>query len=246
MRSWGAVCHAAALVFGASLVDAADAPNPVAIPAQETWSGVEVTPHSGAIYAGYLYALGGDVTAEGLRFRLGSGYWAYRDKSTRWIGGAVVPVTLKGTSTFADVMIGYQVRYEALTMKLYAGAVLESQQWKPDDVNADLQGSWAGAKVALETWLNLSPNAFAQLDTSWSSAHDAFNARLRLGYAVIPALSIGPEVGYGGDRYARGARYGLFARYAWSKGEASLSGGLLDEGDGAHVAYGSANLLFRF
>lgn len=215
-------------------------------PFQETWAGGEVTSFSASVYAGYLYAFNGDVAADGLRLRLGSGYWGYWGKSTRWSNNVVIPVKLRGTSTFADIMLGYQTQWDRLTVKVYAGAEFDQQSWNRSDVNPDRQGGFVGGKLALETWLNLTPDLFAQFDANWASAHNTHYSRLRVGYAVLPSFFVGPESGFGGTLDVQEGRIGMFARYAWGGGEVSVSGGAIREADGAYAPYGTANLLLRF
>src|SRR5262249_547791 len=134
-----------------------------------------------------------------------------------------------------------------LTLKAFAGAVYTNENYLLNDIDEGSPGQFAAARVLVESWLNLGPNAFAQVDAGWTSRLDAISARARLGLRVMPDISLGPELGYWSAGREAGSgrddlvRTGAFVRYEWAAGEVSLSGGLAD-GD----AYGTLNFLLRF
>lgn len=231
-------------------VNQSSAPQP---PAQEMWGGGEVSPRSWAAYTGVSMALGWpgaeigpDVRADGWRLRVGGGYWGYNDRITRWDGTHWRPVPLRGNGSFAEALLGYHATMGPMTLKLFAGGAFRSEFWSPDGANLHLVGEALGPKLIVESWLNLTPRAFAQLDLSWTGIREEASARARLGYRLVPWLAVGPEAAYWHASEGEGGRLGAFARVEWAGGEASLSAGLLDEGGAGSRAYATASVLLRF
>ena len=64
------------------------------------------------------------------------------------------------------------------------------------------------------------------MDLSWSTLHDIYGARARLGWRLWPQLSVGVEGGATGSWDYDTARVGGFVRYEWATGELSVSGGV--------------------
>ena len=56
----------------------------------------------------------------------------------------------------------------------------------PDDPETAIRGRGLGGKVALETWWNISDQAWTSLDVSWGSLYDSYAARARLGWRFMP------------------------------------------------------------
>ena len=97
------------------------------------------------------------------------------------------------------------------------------------DPSSTEDGTEFGVKGALELWLTLSDDTWTSVDVSYSTARNESASRWRTGWRMAPKLSIGPELRYDknietGDNAWNG-RAGLFARYEWAGGEASLAGG---------------------
>ena len=215
-------------------------------PTLEASAGADVTAHSWSAYTGLTTTFGGSLLEDGWRIRLGGGYGGYSYSSTRWTGSAVVVVPFDGTVTFADALIGYQQQWGALTLKVFAGAVAQHNSMTPIDVESSVHGTRWGAKGAVETWLNIGANAFAQLDLAYATIYDAYGSRLRLGYKITPQLSVGPEAGLNGNIDYDSGRIGAFVRYDAALGEVSISAG--GAGDRSEVTggYATINALLRF
>lgn len=212
----------------------------------ELWSGADAAARAWSAYAGATFALTGDIRDDGWRIRSSAGYGNYAYTSSRWTGAVNVPVKFKGTQSFADILGGYQITLGALTVKAFAGATQESHVLVPfDDENSVSGGRW-GAKLALETWLNIGEWAFLQTDAAWSSNFDAHMTRLRAGYRLDPAWSVGLETGIVGNASYEAGRVGAFGRYQWSRGELSVSGGVSGDRSGDTGTYGTVGILFRF
>jgi len=73
---------------------------------------------------------------------------------------------------------------------------------------------------------------------SWGTIHDTYGGRGRLGWRLLPTLSIGIEAGAAGNIECDIARAGGFLRYEWAAGEVSASAGWSNDKllDGTPVA----------
>ncbi|MFN3746205.1 MAG: cellulose biosynthesis protein BcsS [Hyphomicrobiaceae bacterium] len=202
--------------------------------------------------AAWLSDIPKSIREDGWRLRAGAGYWEYARRQTIWISGlGEQSVRRKRTGSFADVLLGYQAGFGALTLKVFAGGAYANEQRLINGEDEGATGPLTEAKVLAESWYDFTPNTFGQLDAGWTSRLDAITARGRLGYRLTPNVSLGPEVGYwsaareleaGRDEVVR---YGGFVRHEWAGGEVSLSAGLADGAEGSDF-YATLNALLRF
>jgi hypothetical protein len=228
-------------------------------PTTEVSGGGEFGGHVWSAYAnttvvlsGWLAGVPKSIREDGWRLRAGAGYWEYARRQMVWIPGiGDQRVKRRRTGSFADLLLGYQTGLGPLTLKVFAGGVYARQQYLVDDEDDGSPGSFTAARVLVESWYNLTPDAFAQLDIGWMSRLDEITARGRLGYRITPRISLGPELSYwSADRELESGRddlvrYGGFVRYEWSAGEVSLSAGLTDGFDDSDF-YATLNALLRF
>jgi len=212
------------------------------------WAGAEVFHQVWSLYAGGTYAPFGSVREDGFRVRAVTGYGAYRYASPRWTGTGTQLLQFHGTTAFADLLAGYHKQLGPLTIKILGGLTVADQ--KVDDPES-ISGTEIGAKAVLETWWNITDRTWSSVDLSWSTLHDIYGARARLGWRLWPALSIGVEGGATGSWNYDTARIGSFVRYEWATGEASLSGGFSGDGPGSgwvdvHGPFATFSVLTRF
>lgn len=236
-------------------------------PKIEVSAGVDIGSHVWLAYSGATYSPFGSLYANGFRLRAAGGYGQYSYTGQR--RGQYR--SFDAMVSYAEALLGYQWQAGALTTKAFAGIASIDHVITPDDPIAYggllTQGLEIGVKGALELWLNLGDDAWSSLDLSWTSAHQTYAGRWRLGYRVLPTLSLGPEFIVNGnaldapsalpdgsfrEELKPAGRIGAFARYEWASGEISLSGGIGSEtlafdGDvSLQSAYGTANWLTRF
>ena len=204
----------------------------------ETWVGGEATANVWSLYSGLTWAPLGSIREDGLRVRLAGGAGRYNYNAV--IDGERTKVL--GASSFGDLLVGYHVSNGPLTVKAFAGASFDGHLLTPFDPANPVSNRMIGAKAVLEAWLNIGDADWAALDLSWSSAHDSYFSRLRLGHRLGPSLSIGPEGGAYGNRASNNGRAGGFVRYEWDGGEVSASGGVT--GDIAKPATPYATLVY--
>ncbi|MGD9783531.1 MAG: cellulose biosynthesis protein BcsS [Hyphomicrobiaceae bacterium] len=254
-------------MLGAHAPDHCSAAEPGKTLSSEAYAGADVARDVWLLYSGVTLAPFDDIHADGVRMRASGGYGQYaysgqRQGSLRYY---------EATFAYAEALLGYQKRVGPLTAKAFVGIAAIDHTINPGDPIALggllTQGMDYGFKGVLELWLNLGSDAWTSLDTSWTTAHQTYAARWRLGWRVLPTLSLGVESAVNGnaldapDILANGsrreklepsARLGLFARYEWATGELSLSSGFasygldLDRQPSWRDAYGTVNWLVRF
>jgi hypothetical protein len=248
-----------AIAAAQDVAHAADPGKADTLPYYEISGGGEVAGPAWSTYASTTIALSAigfgtpvSIREDGWRLRTGAGYWRYSDRPVKWVPGVGdTRVALKRNGSFADLLLGYHKSLGPLTIKAYGGVAYSNETWLQDGFDDGSPGSAFAAKVLVESWLNLTPVSFAQLDAGWTSLRDTITARARLGYRITPSLSIGPEAGYWSnvdaesDKGVTAWRYGGFVRYEWGGGEISLSAGGADDSYATHF-YATANALFRF
>lgn len=249
--------------------------------AREVFAGADVAADVWLLYSGVTLAPQGDIHGDGLRLRASGGYGQYRYTAVRWVpvssGNSLEKVHQRfdGTSAFLEALVGYQKRWGELTTKAFAGIAAIDHSLHAagtvhvatDNLNPAV-GQEYGFKGSLELWLNLGSDAWTSLDLSYTTAHQSYAGRWRLGYRILPTVSVGMEAGVNGNHLdyieetspgnvrrrhvSPQARAGLFARYEWHSGEISLSGGLANGAyefggvDGFDHVYGTLNWLTRF
>ncbi len=212
----------------------------------EAWGGAEATAHSRSFYGGMTTALTGDVRTDGFRLRSAAGYGTYSFTSPRWDGRQRTPMHFEGVQSFNDIMIGYQHAIGPWIVKFYGGWTQDQHLLTPFDTENAVQGKKAGVKAALETWLNIADKAFIQSETNWTEVFDTYGGRVRFGYRLNPALSMGLEGAVNGNAVYDSGRAGSFARFEWSRGEISASGGVAGDRASLQGGYGSVGMMFRF
>lgn len=194
----------------------------------EMWSGAEAFHHAWSLYGGATVAPFGSIQEDGFRLRAIGGFGTYSYTSPRWMGTSVQPVKFDGAVSFADLLIGYHRQVGPVTLKAFAGASFADHNLA--DPEAKVRGAGWGGKAVLEAWWTITDLAWASTDLSWGSLHHAYGSRVRLGWRLLPELSVGPEAGAAGNVDGDRVRAGGFVRYEWASGEVSLSGGMTHNG----------------
>lgn len=237
---------------------------------REMSAGTDVTANVWLLYAGATLAPLGVVGRDGLLLRSGGGYGQYRYSGPRFGDPAGSERKFLGTVSYIDALVGYQKKVGPLTAKAFVGIAAIDHVIAPGDPIALggllAQGLEYGVKGVTELWLDIGSAAWASLDMSWTSAHQTYSSRARLGYRLLPQLSAGLEAGVNGNaldgeplpdgkprqELKPAGRIGLFARYEWAATEVSLSAGVTRNAwdvDGdleLREGYATLNLLMRY
>ena len=165
-----ATLHAASFPASSLASDEASASGQKGPAWGESTVGIDAASHYWSTYSGMTFAPFGAIREEGWRLRLQGGYGQYQYQAVRAVAGAPHLIQFRGIKSFGEVMAGYQLGLGALTLKAFAGAELESNTLLPNDPANPVNGVATGAKLAVETWLDLGPNGWAALDGAWGSA----------------------------------------------------------------------------
>lgn len=235
---------------------------------REVWAGVDATESTWLAYSGSTIAPFGGIHDPGLRLRFVGGYGQYTYSGRRHDPSRPTGWRLRhfeAETAFSDALIGYLWRLGPLTTKGFVGAAGIGHAITPRDPDNIVDGLEWGAKAALELWLNLGDDAWASLDASYTTAHATYAARARLGYRVLPTLSVGLEAGFNGNAVGndgflssrvtdgpyqpidyQNGRGGAFVRYEWYGGELSLSAGVSGDIASPTTPYATLNWLIQF
>jgi len=212
----------------------------------DAFAGVDATHSSVFSYGGFTLAPGGlDQDGLRLRFFAGAGYHGLNEHS-----GVSAP-QLDGFTHRADIfqaeaLVGWQIASGPVIARLFAGVSYDEQAISGPQIDYALQGEHVGAKVALETWVDLSPSAWLSADASYATGIGAYSGALRLGVTPMAWVSVGPEAAIFGDREHDGHRLGAFARWHCGGCDATLSGGVSGDYDEETGAYGALSFYRRF
>jgi Cellulose biosynthesis protein BcsS len=212
-------------------------------PRTEYFTGFEVSDNytSGYVGAGYAFGKAG-YAAPGFRLRAVGAYGRYDYQGSLLLDSAAQPTTFDGQDGFAAALIGYEFRPGRLIVKLFAGIEGEDQHIVPHDPNNSVQGTALGLRLQAESWIDLSSRTFLSADASYGTAFQEYWSLVRLGYRLMPRLSLGLEGGALGNEEYDAGRGGGFARVNFRTMEVTLSGGFtgnyLEDDPSGYVALG--------
>lgn len=245
---------------------------------REVWAGADVSADAWLVYSGATVAPFSHIHEDGLRLRVTGGTGGYRYRNVVNADGDHCDFEAETSS--GDILAGYLMRLDPITLKVFAGAAYIDHAIAPIDHFSISNGADWGVKGVVEIWVNIGDNAWGSLDLAYTSAHSTASVRMRTGYRLQPQISLGIEGALNVDGQAQCkmklgtvercagvdvaiahdephktlldyGRAGLFARYEWTGGELSLSGGAIgqmfsNEGDVSFNPYATANLILQF
>lgn len=230
----------------------------------EVWTGIDVFQRAWFSYAGVTVAPWGDTHTDGWRLRAtaGAGHYSFL------VGGrSSGDRKIDHEKATGELLAGYQTQLDALTIKMFAGWAMLARRQRGASIEPRMD---QGVKIAAELWFDWSEATFASVDVAYADTRSAFDARLRVGQRVESNVTAGIEAIFNRldvtdeapsapstEAIALGtARGGVFVRYDWFGGEASLSGGIAFDATASPLGeptrptdisgYGAAVLLFQF
>lgn len=187
------------------------------------FTGFDGRAENGYGYLGFLYALNGNLAADGFVVRGLGLFNKYSYSSTAVPWGRVY-----ADAGMADLMVGYQKALPGVIARLMVGLDYEGHNlhpYNPFDWNA---GSHVGAKVLGSIETAYGAPFYAHLQASYGTARQRYWARGRVGYN-FGGLILGPEGLVTGNRVSNEQRVGGFATVrlpSLAPLELSLSAGL--------------------
>jgi hypothetical protein len=154
-------------------------------------------------YAAATIAVGGGTLQQsGFRLKLEglAGTYGYQQ--------ADIDASERGKQYEGGALAGYQAVWKNATLAAYLGVdVRENTIPAADPVNTAL-GTRVGFKAAIDAYLRPTDQTMLSTYASYSTAYDAYYARLRAGYSVFGLGYLGPELTFLGDDYYGQTRLG--------------------------------------
>lgn len=217
----------------------------------DSYSGVDFAEDSFSFYSGVIIALNGSFDRDGFLLRLDGSRGEYDYQSEDVIGGKV-----DAEDDIFDVMVGYQKTIGVVTATGYVGYQHRDIDLSPNDPGNEIQGEESGFIVAFDAETSDEIPHFIGFSTSYSTAFDAFDAMLRVGYNM-KRMVVGVEGSYSSEESDESERLGGFATFRFDlspsmPAELTLSAGhqFVDEGgnstSGGEGAYGSVGFSIAF
>ncbi len=247
MRFLVAMLALAAALISARGAGAADwytgarqqAPNDNWIVAVDSWVTATSVGSTFANMAG-TFALTGAARESGARLRVEGrgGTYHYNLLSGQKISGQ---------QEDGSIMLGYEYLWARGSLIGYVGANVQNNTLSPNDPTNPVQGTGWGFKIAGELYANPTDYTMVAASANYSTHHEFYYARMRMGYAVLDRVFVGPEIALLGDDFYRQWRVGAFV----SGGRVGpfdfgLSGGYVQDAVQGSGGYGTLDLRLSF
>jgi hypothetical protein len=164
-----------------------------------------------------VVAINRNLSLPGWLFRIRGGGGHYKYNSTATLGFGV-------DYQVGEAMVGYQWFVGPSRITLYLGGNVEHHN--NSDPTATVKGSELGFKAQGEIYTSLSQNMYTLLLGAYSTAFESYFVLGKLGYRVMPTVSIGPEVAaLGNERFDAVRAGGFFAFEINPSASIIISGG---------------------
>jgi hypothetical protein len=155
----------------------------------------------------------------------------------------------RSSFTSLDLLFGYALEAEKVSMKFMAGATVEEHKLSAPDPTDPVQGITLGMKFKWEVSYNPVKSLLVYSDMYYSTAFHSYYADFKFGYDVTSGkeLFVGPEVSIRGNESYNEVRFGAHAtEYKIGKVKVGFSGGGLWNSDLGWGAFGFGYLNFDF
>jgi hypothetical protein len=155
------------------------------------------------VYSAATIAVGGGTLQQsGLRLKLEGlgGTYGYQQ------GGP--DETARGKQYEGGALAGYQAVWNNATFAAYLGVNVRENTVPATDPSNSALGTRVGFKSAIDAYLHPTAQTMLSAYASYSTAYDAYYARLRAGYSVFGLGYLGPELAFLGDDYYGQTRLG--------------------------------------
>jgi hypothetical protein len=209
------------------------------IVAVDSWVTATTTGSTFASMAG-TFAITGTARDSGARLRIEGrgGTYNYSLSSGQRINGQ---------QEDGSIMLGYEYLWPRGSLIGYVGANIQNNTLSPNDPSNPVQGTGWGFKVAGELYTNPTDHTLVAASGTYSTLHESYYGRMRVGYAILERVFVGPEIALLGDDFYRQWRVGAF----FSGGRAGpfdfgVSGGFVQDAVQGSGAYGTLDLRLSF
>jgi hypothetical protein len=216
-------------------------------PNLEMYAGGDYDGRAGALTSSIVWSPFDPVAAPGFRIKLDGLGSIYGNTNASIFSSNFLAADLK---TFGGAMIGYQVNYGQLWLKLYAGAAYQVQTRAFWDAGQLVQQNAWGPAAAIESFWRLNDRVWASANVSWLKPGNTMSLYTRGAYEVYRGesglkISAGAESGVtinnaglfkegrALDLYNDYIRAGPLLNLRYGLHDFSLSGGLSQASDEA-------------
>jgi hypothetical protein len=193
LRSFPAIALSvcAALLSGGAICSAGDAYT------LENYATVDYSGRAAGLASSTVWSILGPIDEQGLRLKLDGFAGVYGESNASVISSAFMAANMK---TLTDLMAGYQLHWDSLWIKLYAGAALQRQTRLFSRYGVVVSTQEYGATAAVETFWRGPGRLWGSMNLSWLQFDDTFSLYERAAYEVVRAgeglnVSIGAETG---------------------------------------------------
>jgi hypothetical protein len=214
-------------------------------PRFETYLGGDYDGRAAALTSTTVWSPFGPVAGPGFRIKLDGLASAYGDTNASVFSSNFLAADLKA---FGDAMMGYQVNYRELWLKLYAGAAYQVQTRAFWEAGQLVQQKTWGPAAAIESFWRASDRIWTSANVSWLKPDNTASIYTRGAYEVYRGesgftLSAGAEAGItisNAGLFKEGRALGLYNDYLrggpllnlrYGLNDFSLSGGLSQASD---------------
>ena len=211
----------------------------------ETYVTADYSSRAAALASSTVWSLSGPIDQPGFRLKVDGFASVNGETNANVFSSAFMASDLEA---LGDVMAGYQLNWENIWVKLYAGAAYQSQALAFWQAGQLVQQQSYGATAALETFWQGSSGFWASGNLSWLQFDNTGTFYGRVAYKIMHeseglTLSAGVETGAmikNADIYKEGRRLDLYNEYVregallnfrFGANDLTLSGGLAGASD---------------
>jgi len=227
----------------------------------ETYVTADTSTRAAALATSTVWSLFSSIDQPGIRLKIDGFASVFGETNANVFSSAFMAADLKA---LGDVMAGYQLHWEQIYVKVYAGAAYQAQTqafWQAEQL---IQQRSYGATAAVETFWQGSSGIWASGNLSWLQFDNTGAFYGRVAHKVLQEseglnLSIGAETGAmikNADIYKDGKRLDLYNEYVregalfnlrYGSNELTVSGGFAKASDeGAWRPYATISYGKKF
>lgn len=211
----------------------------------ETYLTADYGQRSAALATSTVWSAFGPLDQPGFRLKADGFASLYGGSNANIFSSAFMAADLK---SLGDVMAGYQIKWDDVWIKLYAGAAAQAQIRVFWQIGRTAQEQGYGAVAAIETYWHGSGRFWASANLSWLQFNNTGSFYERVAYEVLRdweglKVSAGMEASAmisNADKYSDGRRLDLYNTYAregallnvrYRSHDLTLSGGFSEASD---------------
>ena len=184
----------------------------------ETYVTADYSGRAAALASSTVWSVFDPIDQPGIRLKVDGFASVYGETNANVFSSAFMAADLK---TLGDVMVGYQLNWKDIWIKIYAGAAYQAQTQAFWDVWQMTQQQSYGTTAAVETYWKGSSGFWISANLSWLQFDNTTSFYDRIAYQILHDiegldLSVGAETGAmvrNADIYKDGRRLDIYNEY---------------------------------